>query len=93
MVGAPQSLLEVIFILDNIKMSLHGWVKSTYQSGNTYFGEFKNGKMECVGKWTFSDGRVLEGYFIDNEFFKAAKVDLPKTHQPASETPIVKTIL
>jgi len=40
--------------------------KCTYENGDTYEGEFADGKRHGKGKFTFADGGILEGYFVDD---------------------------
>jgi hypothetical protein len=46
----------------------HGVGKCWFASGDTYEGEFVEGDSHGKGKYTFKDGRVLDGYWENGNF-------------------------
>ena len=45
-----------------------GTGKTVYKNGDTYEGEYLNGKRHGKGKFTYHSGSVYEGEFVDNKF-------------------------
>lgn len=40
--------------------------KAFYENGETYEGEYLNGKRHGQGTYTYKNGFIYEGYFIEN---------------------------
>ena len=55
----------------------HGQVKETTEGGDSYEGEFVQGKRQGTGKLTLSSGRIYEGQFKDNSPFGEGKLIVP----------------
>ncbi len=49
----------------------------TWAGGEKYVGEWKDGKRRGEGINTFANGRVQEGFWIDDKFVKPEKINLP----------------
>ena len=47
----------------------------TFESGNKYVGEWKDGKQDGQGTYTYTDGTVEEGIWKDGEFQYAQKLN------------------
>ncbi|MDP6489073.1 MAG: MORN motif-containing protein, partial [SAR324 cluster bacterium] len=43
--------------------------------GDKYIGEYKNGKKDGQGTYTFSDGRKYEGEFREGTFWNITEYD------------------
>lgn len=48
-----------------------------YPGGNKYVGEYRNGRANGLGTFTFADGKPsLEGIWVDDKFIRPEKVEL-----------------
>jgi hypothetical protein len=47
---------------------IHGYGVLTYGSGNIYEGNYANGKRNGKGKFKYTDGRILDGNWLDDTF-------------------------
>lgn len=60
--------------LKDYNIKYEGFGIERYKSGDVYEGEFKFGKKDGKGKYTYKDGRVLEGIWKENEYFDDVKM-------------------
>ena len=51
----------------------------TFSGGSKYIGEWKNGKWNGQGAYTYANGVVEEGIWENGRLFRSQKVNLPVT--------------
>ena len=67
------------------------WGPASEFVGDTYVGEWKNGKKNGQGIYTFADGRVQEGIWENNSFKYAQRImQRPNVKKSLGELPEVK---
>lgn len=76
---------EWLYVKELQEWKPHGWGKFSYQSGNVYEGEWKNGRRDGTGRYEMAvaGGDIYEGQWFKDKFHGEGKIIQAETGKVA----------